>query len=147
MVRLRRIFEETTKNYIERIDNMGAYEVKETVEQFGQALTRLEEVLERSAEHDDIVIDATIQRFEFTIELCWKSLKKKLASEGIETTTPRSTLQQAFVANWIHNEAIWLEMLKDRNLTSYTYREEQAKLIYAKIPQYAQVMRALYSIL
>lgn len=124
---------------------MGVNEVKQTIEQFGQALTRLEEALARSPEHDDIVIDATIQRFEFTIELCWKSLKKKLASEGIETTTPRTTLQQAYVANWIDNEAIWLEMLKDRNLTSHTYREEQAKLIYAKIPQYAQIMRTLYA--
>lgn len=124
---------------------MGAHELKLTIEQFGQALTRLDEVLQRSPELDDIVIDATIQRFEFTIELCWKSLKRKLAIEGIETTTPRTTLQQAFVANWIDNEAIWLEMLKDRNLTSHTYREEQAKMIYGRIPQYAQVMRTLYS--
>ena len=53
---------------------MGTYEVEQTIKQFGHALTRLEEALTRSAEYDDIVIDATIQRFEFTIELCWKAL-------------------------------------------------------------------------
>lgn len=63
---------------------MGVNEVKQSIEQFGQALTRLEEALGRSAEQDDIVIDATIHRFEFTIELCWESLKKKLVSEGVE---------------------------------------------------------------
>src|SRR5690554_5023052 len=90
MVSSRRTFGETTKYSIEGIDDMGTYEVEQTIKQFGHALTRLEEALTRSAEYDDIVIDATIQRFEFTIELCWKALKKKLASEGVETTTPRT---------------------------------------------------------
>jgi nucleotidyltransferase substrate binding protein (TIGR01987 family) len=119
----------------------------ETLEQFGRALFRLEESLQRSAEHDDLVIDATIQRFEFTIELCWKTLKKMLYAEGLETGTPRNVLQQAYAAHWINNETTWLDMLRDRNLTSHTYREEQARDIYARIPHYAREMRKLYDFL
>jgi len=121
---------------------VGTNETREAIQQFTKALLRLEEVLQRSPE-DGIVIDATIQRFEFTIELCWKALKRKLAFEGVETTTPRSVLQQSFVFHWIDEEAIWLNMLRDRNLTSHTYREEQAKEIYARIPTYARAMREL----
>lgn len=122
---------------------MNHPELQKAIEVFAQALTRLEDVLRRSPAEDDIVLDATIQRFEFTIELCWKALKKKLYVEGVEAATPRNVLQQAYMAHWISDEEIWLDMLKDRNLTSHTYREEQAKLIYAKIPQYAQAMRGL----
>lgn len=125
---------------------MKTNEPAESIEQFGKALTRLEEVLQRMPS-DDIVIDATIQRFEFTIELCWKALKKKLAYEGIETTTPRSVLQQSYISNWINDEQLWLNMLADRNLTSHTYREEQARAIYARISSYARAMRELLDFL
>jgi len=37
-------------------------------------------------------IDGTIQRFEFVIELYWKTLKRLLALEGINTYTPRESL-------------------------------------------------------
>lgn len=57
----------------------------------------------------------------------------------------KNALQQAYMAQWIDDESIWLDMLKDRNLTSHTYREEQANMIYAKIPRYAQLMRKLHT--
>jgi len=118
--------------------------VERSREQFGKALMRLEEVLLRTPEQDQIVIDATIQRFEFTVELCWKALKNRLYKEGIQTTTPRSVMQEAYTAGWLVDESIWLNMLRDRNLTSHTYREEQALEIYKNIPVYASALRQLY---
>ena len=117
---------------------------RETLQQFEKALYRLEEALQRSADDDGLVIDATIQRFEFTFELCWKSLKKMLGEEGFEVTTPRDALQKAYVAGWLDHEQTWLNMLRDRNLTSHTYREEQARLIYSRIPSYCRLFRKLY---
>lgn len=67
--------------------------------------------------------------------------------EGIFVTTPRGALQQAYIAGWIENESLWLDMLRDRNLTSHTYREEQAMTIYAHIPQYAHAMGALHAVM
>lgn len=113
------------------------------IQQFSKALKRLEEALERSASDDDLVMDATIQRFEFTIELCWKALKKLLLEEGIEASTPRNVLQHAYAAKWFDNERIWLDMLRDRNLTSHTYKEEQAREIYEKIFIYAPELRRI----
>jgi len=113
-------------------------------DQFNQALMRLEEVLRRSPEQDSIVVDASIQRFEFTIELVWKALKSRLLFEGIAATTPRSVMQEAYAAGWIDDEQLWLNMLRDRNLTSHTYREEQAMEIFRKLPSYAAAMKRLY---
>ena len=74
-------------------------------------------------------MDGTIQRFEFVIELFWKTLKRLLAAEGIQTGTPREAMQRAFEANWLGDETAWLQMLKDRNETSHVYDEASAKKI------------------
>ncbi|WP_268811322.1 HI0074 family nucleotidyltransferase substrate-binding subunit [Virgibacillus dakarensis] len=60
-----------------------------------KALDRLEDAL-RVDEMNSLYIDGTIQRFEFSLELYWKTLKRLLAEEGIETKTPREALKQAY---------------------------------------------------
>lgn len=89
------------------------------IESLGKALARLHESLSFDLSQP-LVVDACIQRFEFCIELTWKTLKKCLALEGIEANTPRESIQLAYNAHWINDETAWLSMLKDRNLTSHT---------------------------
>ena len=85
-----------------------------------------------------IVRDAVIQRFEFTFELAWKTLKLYLEQQGHELGGPRPVLKKAFADGLIptQNEAdVWLRMLEDRNQTSHTYLEPLAERIYAAIIQ------------
>ncbi|WP_416147299.1 HI0074 family nucleotidyltransferase substrate-binding subunit [Salipaludibacillus sp. HK11] len=89
-------------------------------------------------------MDGTIHRFEFTIELYWKTLKRVLLSEGIEANTPKEILKGAFQAGWLENEEAWLQMLKDKNLTSHTYVEESALLIVHNIKDYFPEMKATF---
>jgi len=107
------------------------------------ALTRLSEAL-TAPEDDPLVVDASIQRFEFVIELFWKTFKRALAYEGIETATPREAVQQAFAVGWISDETAWLSMLRDRNLTSHVYDEAMAGRIYERIRAHAPVLRAAF---
>ncbi|WP_153732388.1 HI0074 family nucleotidyltransferase substrate-binding subunit [Sporosarcina obsidiansis] len=100
-----------------------------------RALDRLEEALHED-QGNSLIVDGTIQRFEFTFEIYWKTLKRLLAWEGIETKTPRETLKEAYQAGWLTNEQAWLQMLKDRNTTSYAYDEEIARQILQHINQY-----------
>lgn len=96
-----------------------------------KALSKLHETLARDASQDDIVIDATIQRFEFSFELSWKLLKAMLEFEGISNaTSPRSAIKEAFQVGIIQDGEGWLRMLEDRNRTSHTYDEETALEIY-----------------
>ena len=109
-------------------------------------LTRLNESLQFDLSQP-LVVDACIQRFEFCIELTWKTLKKSLAIEGIEANTPRECIQQAYSIHWINDESAWLSMLKDRNLTSHTYKEDLALEIYHRLPLHYQAMTDLYQLL
>ena len=109
-------------------------------------LTRLNESLQFDLSQP-LVVDACIQRFEFCIELTWKTLKKCLAIEGIEANTPRECIQQAYSIHWINDESAWLSMLKDRNLTSHTYKEDLALEIYHRLPLHYQAMADLYQLL
>jgi len=114
----------------------------------GKAIDRLQEVMEHPQLYQiDCMRDAAIQRFEFTIELFWKSLKKILFYEKSEATTPRDTLSKAYQYKLIDNEKIWLEMLEDRNNTSHAYKEETAKIIFEHIKGYLPIFQSTYRIL
>lgn len=112
----------------------------------GNALQRLAESLTYDPSQP-LVIDASIQRFEFCIELTWKTLKKALAAEGIEANTPRECMSQAYASHWLTDETVWLMMLKDRNLTSHTYKEDLAREIHGRLTGHLQAMQALYQLL
>ena len=80
--------------------------------------------------------DAVFQRFEFSFELVWKTLKLYLERQGHECGGPRPTLKKAFAEGLIPTaeEADgWLQMLEDRNLTSHAYDEVLATRIYQHI--------------
>jgi nucleotidyltransferase substrate binding protein (TIGR01987 family) len=123
------------------------YAWKESFESLGDALNRLEEALKMTPDEHQIVIDATIQRFEFTFELFWKTLKRFILLEGIETKTPRETLETAYRLKWIQDEKLWIQMLKDRNETSHIYDKDMATEIYKRIKNYSSVLNETYSLM
>ena len=116
------------------------------INELGNALKRLEESLAFDLSQP-LVVDACIQRFEFSIELTWKTLKKCLAIEGIEANTPRESIQQAYTIHWVNDETEWLSMLKDRVLTTQTYKDDLALEIYRRLPAHFAAMMALYQLL
>lgn len=67
--------------------------------------------------------EGLVQRFEYTFELAWKTIKDYLEASGIPLTisTPREVLKEAYAANIIANGSLWLQMLDHRNLLSHTY--------------------------
>lgn len=114
------------------VDTMNKMLVK--MEDLARALSKLKESLSRDPEQDDIVIDAAIQRFEFTYELSWKLMKSYLEYSGVtDLSSPRSTIKAAFKAGLITDGELWLKMLEDRNRTSQTYDEATALDIFNNI--------------
>jgi|SRR3989338_10610745 len=86
-----------------------------------------------------------IQFFEVTFELAWKTLKDHLESQGFQVASPRATLKQAFQSNLIENGHVWMEAMEDRNLTTHTYNETNAKQIEEAIrTQYFPILEALH---
>jgi len=108
--------------------------IKDKIFDLDKALIKLHESLKRDYEEDDIVIDATIQRFEFTYELSWKLMKVYLEYNGnLEGTSPRRAIQESFKEGIIVDGEGWLNMLQDRNQTSHTYDEDAALEIFENI--------------
>ncbi len=65
--------------------------------------------------------DASIQRFEFTFELAWKTTMRFARREGHECASPRDAWRAALQLRWIEDDTVWLDMLDDRNRTRHTY--------------------------
>jgi nucleotidyltransferase substrate binding protein (TIGR01987 family) len=118
-------------------------------ERFAERQADVRESANRLAEavaqpESELIRDATIQRFEFTFEVVWKTMKLYLERQGYECGGPRSTLKKAFAENLIptpEEADRWLRMLEDRNLTSHAYDEALARQIYGHIVQdYASLL-------
>lgn len=116
--------------------------MKERIESFGQALQRLQEALD--AQETSLNRDVSIQRFEFCVELAWKSMQKFLESEKIICNSPKACLQDAFQVGLIQDDVMWIHMLDDRNLTAHTYKEQLAKEIYGRLGGYLTLLRQLF---
>jgi nucleotidyltransferase substrate binding protein (TIGR01987 family) len=113
---------------------MTAERFAERKADLARAVSRLDEALAEPP--SDVVRDATIQRFEFCIELTWRALKAWLERQGNDIGSPRATLRRAFADGLIPNPAeaeAWLRMLDDRNLTSHTYDHELAIAVFERI--------------
>lgn len=108
--------------------------VIDKVNDFEKALVKLHQSLERDVHQDDIVLDATIQRFEFTYELAWKLMKKYLEYSGLtDISSLRATMRIAFQNQLIVDGEGWMAMLEDRNRISHTHDAETAMEIYRHI--------------
>ena len=112
---------------------MSIERIREIYSDFQNALERLKEALGEDLDKGGIIIDGTIQRFEFTFELAWKLAKAVLNHNGIEGETPRLIIKEAFRTKMVQDGQGWIDMLEDGNKTSHLYDEKQALEIYTKI--------------
>lgn len=81
--------------------------------------------------------DACIQRFEYTFELSWKTIKRYLRLEaGLEEHNIKNLFREAAQQNLIDNVDHWFGYLKARNLTSHTYNESTAEETYLQAQQF-----------
>jgi nucleotidyltransferase substrate binding protein (TIGR01987 family) len=122
---------------------MSEEKIQQSLHNLDRALKRLSEALDEPSSNS-LVIDGTIQRFEFVIELFWKAFKRLLDREGIQVSTPRESIKQAYQVGWIEDEQAWLEMLRDRNETSHVYDEATARRIYESIKRNFVALESVY---
>ena len=109
---------------------------------FEKALLQLGDALEES--ESPIVRDACLQRFEFSYELLWKTLKIFLEEiHGVRAVSPRQVFKEAFALSIIDEELTFVEMIESRNTLSHTYNEEQAMKIYVKCADYLKAMKSV----
>lgn len=94
---------------------------------------------------DDLDRDGTIQRFEYTFELAWKTLKRILEYKGLVANNPRDTFRLAAREGYIADPTVWFDFLEKRNLTVHTYKEEVAQQIASVFDSFSEQMSSLLS--
>lgn len=77
--------------------------------------------------------DGVVQRFEFTFELMWKTIKIFLEHQGFICKTPRECMKSAFRLGLIKDEKTFLNMLEDRNKMSHLYDKAWADEILGRV--------------
>lgn len=109
---------------------------------FETALARLADALRQVK--TEWTRDAAIQRFEFTFELAWKTMMHAARTEGVDSgASPKQALKAALRLGWITDDELWLGMLKDRNMTTHTYKEQVAEDIFDRLPDYQRALSEL----
>jgi nucleotidyltransferase substrate binding protein (TIGR01987 family) len=86
--------------------------------------------------------DASIQRFEFCIELAWKTSMRIL---GLDTKAPNPAIRDMAQNRLIDDTKIWFDFLLARNKTSHTYDEDVAKAVYAQAAKVVPELEKLIS--
>ena len=111
---------------------MKKTEVLFAIERLKKAYQRLKEAVECA--RDSLDKDGVIQRFEFTVELLWKTLKIILEYNKVDFLDgPKQCIKEVFRYGYIDDDEIIFDMLDDRNLSSHIYDEKTSEEIFARI--------------
>lgn len=111
-----------------------------------RAVLRLQEaVAEYDKTKSDTVRDGSIQRFEFCMELSWKTARAYLLDQGfVDLNSPKAVMREAYAYGILNDESVWINALTDRNLTSHVYDDKVADEIFSRIQtNYISILKEL----
>lgn len=102
--------------------------LKKAFAQLSNALIIAKSELERAG---------TIQCFEFSYELAWKTARKILIALGKDAANnPRMVFRDAAQNNLINDPEIWFKFIEYRNQTVHIYNEDVANEIFNMLPTF-----------
>ncbi len=96
----------------------------------------------------DNIKSGQIQKFEFTVELLWKTVQVFLFEvDGVDVVTPKSVAKEFVEAGYCDYETyeLFIRAITDRNQLSHIYRQEMAETIRQRLPEYVQVIGQIVS--
>jgi nucleotidyltransferase substrate binding protein (TIGR01987 family) len=110
-----------------------------------KAYKQLDEAMSRVEQLSNLEKEGLIQRFEYTFELAWKTLKDYLESQEVTAGYPREVIKSAFHYGLIKDGEVWMDMLEKRNLMAHTYDEARFKMAVDKIKdEYYDALKQAY---
>jgi nucleotidyltransferase substrate binding protein (TIGR01987 family) len=82
-----------------------------------------------------------IQAFEFTYEMCWKTMKRLLSRQGvIDINSPRSCFREAAKIGMISDPKNWFNFIEIRNLTVHTYSEQNVEKVVGSFEDFSKLL-------
>jgi nucleotidyltransferase substrate binding protein (TIGR01987 family) len=111
---------------------MEYMQLKTAIERFGQMLEAFRHNDRREPLERQAVQDSLIKRFEYTLEVAWKTCKRHLEEEGFSeaaTGSPKSIMRLAAQRNLIADPERWFGYLRFRQDTSHDYSSDKAEAV------------------
>lgn len=105
---------------------IGCGKLSVTTKEFSRAVLRLEQAIAQPK--NEFIRDSVIQRFEFSVELGWKTAKKIM---GTTTSAPKDVVREMGQSHYIEEVELWLKAIDMRNLSSHTYKEDLAEKVFS----------------
>jgi len=133
--------------YLERIIGMNRKENRwvQRFENFSKAYRQFDAAMQDFDNLSILEKEGLIQRFEYTFELAWKTLKDYLEYQQVAVSFPREVIKAGFHHGLIQDGEIWMNMLEKRNLLAHTYDEERVHTAIAMIKDgYYEAISQLY---
>ena len=101
---------------------------------------------------DEELRDACIHRFEYSFELAWKMLKRRLeldvpSTDAVDALSYRAMIRLAAERGLLDNPQAWFDYRDQRNLTSHTYDAVVAQRVYACVADFKRDADALLAAL
>ena len=117
--------------------------------------TALQQAEKADAWEDDklflTVRDGAIQRFEYCYESAWKLMRRVLsdihAPEFVQALARKDLYRHAWEAGIIEDPQLWFRFHEARNLTSHTYRNENAEKVFELLPLFLSEAEKLKDVL
>lgn len=103
---------------------------------YKKALLKLKEAVEKYETEgmSEIEKEGMIQRFEYTYELAWNTIKDFYENQGeVSIQGSRDAFRIAFNRGLISSGDIWMKMIDSRKLTVHTYNEKTANTVASDI--------------
>lgn len=91
--------------------------------------------------------EGVIQRFEYTFELSWNTLKDRLEHDGVvmDSVTPRNVIKTAAATGLVADGQTWINMLEDRRNTSHRFECELLDSVLSNIQNnYLPILESLH---
>ncbi len=115
---------------------------------FSRAYSLLREAFTREVDElNDLEKEGVIQRFEYTFELSWNTLKDRLEHDGVimNSVTPRNVIRTAATTGLVADGQTWIDMLEDRRNTSHRYDNELLEEVLGNIrDNYLPILETLH---
>lgn len=113
--------------------------LRDALASLNRALTRWQV----AGSQDEELRDACIQRFEYTFELSWKMLARRLErdlpdAQSVDAMSFRDLMRSGGERGLVRDVAAWMVFRDKRNITSHTYNAAKAADVAAVIPAFAE---------
>lgn len=113
--------------------------LRDALASLNRALTRWQV----AGSQDEELRDACIQRFEYTFELSWKMLARRLErdlpdAQSVDAMSFRDLMRSGGERGLVRDVAAWMAFRDKRNTTSHTYNAAKAADVAAVIPAFAE---------